>query len=414
MEKMEGTQMGTLPKEVLKSLIKEYDIKEAKDIKAMLKDLFAETIQEMLTSELDEELGYSKYDYKNKKGTNSRNGSSPKQVKSEYGPIDLNIPRDRKGEFEPQIVKKNQVDVSGIEDQILSMYAKGMTNRDIENHINELYGFEASPTLISRITDKIIPLAKDWQSRPLEEIYAIVFMDAIHYNVRKDGAVVKKAAYILIGIDLDGEKDVLGIWIGENESAKFWLGVLTDVKNRGVKDILISSVDGLTGFSEAIRAVFPQTEIQRCIVHQIRNSTKYVSYKDLKAFVADLKEIYQAATEEKALEALLQLEEKWAAKYPHAIKSWKNNWAELSTFFKYPLEIRKIIYTTNSIESYNRQLRKVTKPKSIFPTDDSLFKMLYLATMDITKKWTGRIQNWIQIRAQLNIHFEERIPKKYI
>jgi putative transposase len=403
--------MGTLPKEVIKNLIKEYDLKDTKDINNMLKDLFAETIEEMLKAELDEELGYSKYDYKNKSGDNSRNGSSKKRVKFERGPIELSIPRDRNGEFEPQIVKKNQTDVSSIEDQILSMYAKGMTNRDIESHITELYGIGASPTLISRITDKILPLAKEWQNRSLDDIYAIVFMDAIHYNVRKDGAVVKKAAYILIGVNLEGEKDVLGIWIGENESAKFWLGVLTDIKNRGVKDILISSVDGLTGFSEAIRAVFPQTQVQRCIIHQIRNSTKYVSYKDLKAFVADLKEIYQAPTEEAALEALFLLEKKWSAKYPHAVKSWQSNWDELSTYFKYPPEIRKIIYTTNSIESYNRQLRKVTKSKSIFPTDDALFKMLYLATMDITKKWTGRIQNWGLIRSQLNIHFEERIPK---
>ena len=325
------------------------------------------------------------------------------------GEVQLQVPRDRKGEFEPVVVKKHQNDVSSIEDQVLSMYAKGMSVRDIQTHLNDIYGVEASPGLISNITDKIMPVIRDWQSRPLQEVYAVLFLDAIHYKVRQEGQIVNKAAYMIIGIDLDGQKDVLGMWIGESESAKFWLNILNELKNRGVKDILITSVDNLSGFSEAISACFPKTQIQKCIVHQIRNSTRYVSYQDLKKFTTDLKPIYKAISEEKALEELDRFEEKWGKKYPLAIKSWRSNWPELATFFRYPAEIRKIIYTTNIIESYHRQLRKVTKPKSVFPTDDALLKILYLITVDITKKWTGRIQNWGLILAQFSIYFEDRL-----
>ncbi|AUS97693.1 IS256 family transposase [Clostridium thermosuccinogenes] len=372
--------------ELLDQLIKEYNIKDTDDIKNMLKDLMGSTIQRMLNSELDEELDYEKYDVQNKETDNSRNGYSKKTVRSEYGEIELDIPRDRNGEFEPQIVKKNQTEIKGIEGQIISMYAKGMSNRDIETHLQELYGIEVSPTLISRITDKILPEIKEWQSRMLKSVYPIVFMDAIHYSVRKDGIVVKKAVYIAIGIDLESQKDILGMWIGEAESSKFWLSIMNEIKNRGVRDILITSVDGLNGFSEVIRAVFPMTEIQRCIVHQIRNSTKFISYKDLRSFTADLKPIYKAATEALALQELDAFESKWGSKYPNAVRSWRNNWEELSVFFKYPREIRKIIYTTNAIENFNRQLRKVTKTKSAYPSDDALIKALYLAVRDITKK----------------------------
>jgi Transposase and inactivated derivatives len=401
--------MPIIPKDQLKALIKEYNLKDPKDIQEMLKKLFGDTLQEMLEAELDHELGYSKYDYKNKQTDNSRNGYSSKAVKSNYGKVDLDVPRDRNGEFEPAVVKKNQTDISSIEDQVLSMYAKGMSTRDIERHVESLYGIDTSPELISRITDRIIPMINEWQSRPLSPIYAIVFMDAIHYKVRQDGRVITKAAYTAIGVDLDGIKDVLGIWIGENESSKYWLSVINEIKNRGTKDILIASVDGLNGFPEAIKAVFPDTEIQRCILHQIRNSTKFISYKDIKSFVADLKKIYKAATEEAAISALEDLEEKWAKKYPLSVKSWKNNWSELSAYFKYPEELRRIIYTTNSVENFHRSLRKVTKAKSAFVNDMALMKILYLATIDTTKKWTERMREWPIIYSQLDIYFGERI-----
>ncbi|EPY2279091.1 IS256 family transposase, partial [Clostridium sporogenes] len=396
-------------KELIKQLIKETKPTSAKDVQETLKDLFADTLKEMLEAELDDHLGYSKYDYKNKNTTNSRNGRNSKKVLSDLGEFDLTVPRDREGSFEPQVVKKNQTDISGIEDQVIGMYAKGMTTRDIATHLENIYGFEASPTLISGITDKITPVAKEWQNRPLEPVYPIIFMDAIHYKVKQDNRVINKAAYAVIGVNLDGIKEVLGIWIGGNETSKYWLLVLNELKNRGVNDILIACVDGLNGFTEAIKAIYPHTEIQRCIIHQIRNSSKYVSYKDLKEFNADLKLVYTATTEEAALAELERFEQKWGDKYLIAIRSWKNNWDELATFFKYPPEIRKIIYTTNAMESYNRQLRKVTKARSIFPSDDALLKMLYLATMDISKKWTQSIRGWAQILAQLSIFFEGRI-----
>lgn len=407
---MEGTQTMSFSKEeLIKILAKDPNIKTAEDIQNVLKDLFGGMLQQMLEAELDNHLGYEKHDYQNKTTTNSRNGKSRKTMKSNLGYFDLDVPRDRDGSFEPEIVKKYQTDVSHLESSIIGMYAKGMTTRDIASQVNEIYGMDISPTLVSNITDKVIPMIREWQSRPLETVYPIVFMDAIHFKVRKDNTVVSKAAYAAIGVNLEGKKDVLGIWIGASESSKYWLLVLNELKNRGVKDILIASVDGLVGFNEAIRAVYPNTEIQRCIIHQIRNSSKYLSYKDLKAFNADLKLVYTAATEEVALAELDRLEEKWGEKYLIAVRSWRNNWNELSTFFKYPPEIRKIIYTTNAMESYNRQLRKVTKTKSIFPNDESLMKILYLATIDITKKWTQSIRGWAQILAQLSIFFEGRL-----
>jgi transposase-like protein len=325
--------------------------------------------------------------------------------------VEIEEPRDRNGEFEPTIVKKHQTTLNGdIEEKIISMYAKGMTQSDIEAHIQEIYGLEISESTVSRITDKILPIAKEWQRRPLEGIYAVMFMDAIHYHVRKEGSIVKKAVYIAIGIDLNGSKNVLGMWVGENESAKFWLSVMNEIKNRGVDDILIACVDGLTGFTDAIEAVYPKTEIQKCIIHQIRNSTKFVSHKDIKALMADLKSVYGAPDEQSALFALDTFEQKWSKKYPKIAVSWRTNWVNLATYFKYPKEVRTLIYTTNSIEGFNRQLRKVTKNKGVFPTDDSLFKMLYLAMMDITKKWTGRRKDWGQIHSQLEIFFDDRLP----
>ena len=395
--------------EILKKLIEEYDVKTTRDVQEMLKDLFASTIHEMLEAELEDHLGYDKYDNKNKNTKNSRNGYRSKKVKYDFGEIQINIPRDRNGDFEPKVIRNYENDISGIEDQVIGMYSKGMSTRDISSHLKSIYGIDVSHSLVSKITDRVLPLAHEWQNRPLDMIYPIVFMDAIHYKVRSEGRIVNKAAYIAIGINLEGIKEVLGIWIGENESSKYWLKVLTDIKNRGVKDILITSVDGLVGFSDAIKVVFPNTEIQRCVVHQIRNTLNYVSYKHRKEFARDLKLVYTATTEDVALNELTLLEEKWGQHYAIALRSWRNNWDELATYFKYPKEIRTLIYTTNAMESYNRLLRKVTKSKSIFPSDDSLHKSLYLSTMDISEKWTQKIRNWNQILAHMTIYFEERL-----
>ncbi len=399
-------------REKIRELLQSSGISSMEDIQNLFKETIAEFMENGLDAELDDELGYSRYDYRNKNTDNSRNGHSSKTLRTSFGDVEVSVPRDRKGEFEPQLLKKNQTSVSqDIEEKILSMYAKGMTTSDIEEHIRDIYGIDVSDTTVSRITDKILPVAKEWQQRPLETVYAVVFMDAIHYHVRSEGRIIKKAVYIAIGINLDGRKDVLGMWVGENESAKFWATVLNGLKNRGVEDIFIACTDNLTGFSSAIEAVFPKTEIQNCIIHQLRNSSKYVSYKDLKALMADLKAVYAAVDEETALNALDVFAEHWDKKYPKISQSWRDNWANLSTYFKFPQEVRRLIYTTNAIEGFNRQLRKVTKSKSVFPTDDSLLKMLYLAMMDITKKWTGRRQDWSKIYAQLTIFFEERLPE---
>ena len=399
-------------RELLKELIQLTGTKTALQAQDLVKEILSGTLETMLNSELEEELGYSKYDYKNKQTENSRNGYSKKNILTSNGEIELNIPRDRAGEYEPQIIEKHQTRLSGdIEEKIISMYAKGMTQNDISSHIQDMYGFEVSDSVVSRITDKILPIAKEWQMRPLERIYAIMFLDAIHYNVRQEGRVVKKAVYIAIGITLEGIKDVMGLWIGENESAKYWLSVLNELKTRGIEDILIACTDNLTGFADAISAVYPKADLQHCIIHQIRNSTKYVSYKDIKALMADLKKVYRATTEQQASDNLEDFREKWSGKYPKIYESWKRNWGNLSTYFAYPPEIRKIIYTTNQIENFNRQLRKVSKAKSIFPNDDSLFKILYLATCDITRKWTGKRLDWNPIRMQLAIYYEGRIPE---
>ena len=411
---MARRKMDPEKRSFIKGLLEHYQPKDAQDVQNMLKDLLGETLQDMLESEMDEHLGYSKYDYRNKETEDSRNGYSAKTVTSSMGPIELDIPRDRNGEFEPQIVKKHQTDISTIEDQVLSMYTKGMTTRDISKHLQDVYGVDASAEMISHMTDRILPIAREWQNRPLERKYAIVYMDAVHFNVREDNRTVKKAVYVAIGIRVTGQKEVLGMWIGGNESAKYWLGVLNEIKNRGTEDIMIVSVDGLTGFVDAIQAVFPKAEVQRCIVHQIRYSTKFISYKDRKEFVKDLKLVYKADTEEMAVVALDALEDKWGAKYPASVTSWRNNWPQLSVYFKYPPEIRRLIYTTNAIENFNRQLRKVTKAKSVFPTDDALFKILYLAMSEATEKWTGKAWDWGQTLDQLYIYFEGRISPEDI
>jgi hypothetical protein len=398
-----------IDKEIFKALIEDYGIKDTDDIKDMLKDLMSGTIQTMLKAEIEHELGYAKNSVSEKNTSNSRNGYSKKTVRSEYGNINLDIPRDRNAEFEPQIIPKYQREITGIEGQILSLYAKGMSSRDIEEHLNNLYGIDVSPSMISKITDKIIPEIREWQSRQLEDVYPIVFMDAIHYSVRKEGIVVKKAVYLAIGIDREERKEVMGFWIGENESSKYWLNILNELKNRGVQDILIMSVDNLRGFSEAISSVFSRTEIQKCIVHQIRNSIRHISYKDVREFASELKEMYNAPTLEQAENRLDALEEKWGKKYMAVINSWRSNWNELTTYFKYDTKIRKLIYTTNPIESLNRQLRKYTKTKSLYPTDEALMKSVYLSLKEATKKWTGRISGWGEIYSQLSIYFEGRI-----
>lgn len=398
---------------LVNEFIKQFQPQAAADVQDILKEMFAPVLQGMLEGEMDDHLGYKKYqrtaEEDQEPGSNSRNGHSPKTVTTSYGDVEIDIPRDRNGEFEPQVVKKYQKDVSDIEGKIISMYAKGMSTRDISSHMQDIYGIEASAEMISRITDRVLPEARSWQSRPLESKYVVMFMDAIHYHVKQDAAVIKKAVYIAIGIRLDGVKEVLGMYIGGNESAKCWVGVLNDLKSRGMQDVLVACVDGLTGFGDAIGSVFPQADVQRCIIHQIRSSTRFVVTKDLKPFMRDLKPVYKASTQDEAWESLLALEQAWGRKYPACIKSWKDNWNELTSFFSYPVELRKLIYTTNAIEGFNRQLRKVTKTRTVFPTDDALFKLLFLAMTDITAKWTGKPYNWNMIISQLLIKYPERL-----
>lgn len=403
--------MGTIPKNVLREIIKENDFKNPGEIYAYLKDAFKDLLQEMLEAEMDVYLGYDKNDVKNKQTDNYRNGHSQKTVKSQYGEVDLSIPRDRKGEFEPKIVPKYKRDISEIEEKIISLYARGMSTRDIHDQIKDLYGIDVSAEMVSKITERIVPEIREWQNRPLNAIYPFVFMDAIHYKIREDGHILNRAAYVVIGVGIDGIKDILGIWIGENESSKFWLGVLNELKNRGVEDVLMFCVDGLTGLKEAIETAFPKSEVQRCIIHQLRNSFKYVSYKDLKIFSKDFKQVYTAASEDIAMEKFYEIKEKWGKQYPFAIRSWENNWDVISPFFKFPDEVRKIIYTTNIIEGLHRQFRKVTKSKSMFPSDQSLEKMLYLASLNVMKKWTQRYKNWDRVLSQLLIMFEGRLEQ---
>ena len=370
--------------------------------------LFSKTIEEMLEAELTTQLGYERYDVEGHHSGNSRNGHYSRKMRTSGGDAEIKVPRDRNGEFQSDLLKKNS---NEIEQKIIAMYAKGMSTRDIQDLLTELYGIDVSPDTISAITDKVWPLVEDWQNRPLAPVYAILYLDAIHIKLKRDGKIANVAVYNVLGIDLEGHKEVLGHWIGDGgEGANFWLSVITDLQNRGVQDVFIASVDGLTGFKEAIQAVFPDTKEQRCIIHQIRHSLKYVTWKDRKAFVGDLKTIYKAATQEEAEANLIKLEEKWGGKYGAAVRSWKNNWSDLATFFEFSQEIRRLIYTTNTVEGYHRQLRKVTKTKGVFPTEQSVRKLLYLATINITKKWTATIQNWALILNQLAIRFEDRWP----
>ncbi|MBZ9606531.1 IS256 family transposase [Clostridium estertheticum] len=399
--------MSNISKDILRDYINEQKFTSPNEVLTAMKSMFRDILQETLEAEMDSQLGYDKYDISEKRTPNSRNGYSKKTVKSELGAVDLNIPRDRNGEFEPKILPKYQRNITGIEDKIMALYAAGMTTRDISEQVKNLYEVEISAEMVSNITNRIMPVVTEWQNRPLEKTYSFIFMDAIHYKVRDDKHIIIKAAYVVLGVNMDGEKEVLGIWIGANESSKFWLSVLNDLRNRGLKNVLVFCVDGLSGFKEAIGAVYPFAKIQRCIIHQLRASMKYIPHKDKKAFAKDLKAVYGSVNEDLALENLNFAKEKWGSKYPNAIKSWEDNWDNLITFFVFPDYIRRIIYTTNAIESLNSQFRKVTKTKIIFPNDDSLMKMLYLATEKVSKKWTRVYANWDLVISQLNILFSE-------
>lgn len=396
-------------KEVIRNLISEYNITSAKDLQEALKDLLGDTIQDMLEAELDNFLGYEKYESTDKEKLNYRNGHTSKTLKSTLGPVEIDIPRDRNGEFEPKVVPKYKRDISEIEQKIIAMYARGMSTREINEHIQEIYGFEVSAEMVSKITDKILPEIEEWQKRPLDEVYPIVFIDAIHFSVKNNGVVLKKAVYVVLAVNIEGMKDVIGIYVGENETSKFWLSVLNDLKNRGVKDILILCADALSGIKEAINVAFPATEYQRCIVHQIRNTLKYVSDKDRKEFATDLKRIYTAPNESAGYDQMIEVSEKWDKKYPAAMKSWHSNWDVICPFFKYSQVLRKVMYTTNAIESLNSGYRRLNKSRSVFPSDQSLLKSMYLATLKITAKWTMRYRDWGIILGELQIMFEGRI-----
>lgn len=390
------------------------DVKNVEDLigrNGLITDLFKDTIQSMMQAELTNQLGYPKNLKIMAPGAdNKRNGSYSKKLRTSFGETQIEVPRDRNGEYEPQIIQKHQSNTNELERKIISMYGKGMTVSDLNEHLADMYGIEISDPMISQITDKIIPQIQEWQTRRLEKVYPIAYLDAIHFKIRENGVVSTKAAYIILAINLSGRKDILGMWIGDEEGAKFWLSVLTELQARGVEDILIACCDNLSGFSEAINSAFPNAIIQKCIIHQIRNSLKYIASKDQKIFLTDLKKVYKAATRNEAESNLLDLSEKWKKKYPLVIKSWENNWAELSAYFDYSPAIRHVIYTTNAIEGLNRQIRKVTKNKAVFPTRMSLEKMLFLAASDIMKRWTIKpMHNWSQTISQLAIHFPERV-----
>ena len=395
-------------KNIIAALIDEYNIETAEDIQEALKDLLGGTLKSMMEAEMDEHLGYESYERSN--NPNYRNGTKTKTVRGNFGEIELAVPQDRDSTFEPKIVKKRQKDISDIDQKIISMYVRGLTTRQISEQIEELYGFECSEGFISDVTDKILQDITDWQNRPLDDIYPILFIDAVHFSVREDHIIKKLAAYVILGVTLDGRKDVISLQIGENESSKYWLGVLNDLKNRGVKDIMIICADGLTGIKEAINTAFPKTEYQRCIVHQVRNTLKYVPYKDKKAFATDLKSIYLAPNEQQGHENLERVTEKWSEKYPNALKSWEQNWDVLTPIYKFSSDVRKVIYTTNAIESLNSTYKKLNRQRSIFPNDTALLKALYLATLQATKKWGQPLRNWAKVYGEFSIMYEGRLP----
>lgn len=394
-------------KNIIAGLLQEYDIQSAQDIEAALKDLLGGTIQSMLEAELDNHLGYDNYERSS--NTDYRNGTKPKVLRSSYGEIPIDVPQDRDGDFEPKIVQKRKKDISGIEQKIIAMYAKGLSTRQISEQIEDIYGFDVSEGMVSDITDKLLPEIEEWQKRPLSDVYPIVFIDAVHFSVRDERVVKKLAAYVILGVNADGIKEVLGIYIGENESSKYWLGVLNELKNRGVKDILVLCADGLTGIKESIAAAFPNTEYQRCIVHQIRNTLKFVADKDKKEFSKDLKSIYQAANEEIGYQNMIEVSKKWEKHYPNSMKSWQQNWDAIVPMFKFSADVRKVIYTTNAIESLNSTYRRLNRQRSVFPSDTALLKALYLATYEATKKWSKPLRNWGKVYGELSIMYEGRL-----
>jgi len=391
---------------IISSLLEEYDIETADDIQEALKDLLGGTIKSMLESEMDEHLGYKNYERND--NNNYRNGTKKKTLRSNYGEFEIDVPQDRQSSFEPEVVKKRQKDISNIDQKIISMYAKGMTTRQIAEQMEEIYGFECSESFISNVTDKIIAEIEDWQKRPLDEVYPIVFIDAVHFSVREDNRIKKLAAYVILGYSKDAMKEILSLEIGENESSRYWLGVLNNLKNRGIKDIMVLCADGLSGIKEAINAAFPETEYQRCIVHQVRNTLKYVAYKDMKPFANDLKGIYLAPDEKTGYEELEKVRKKWEKIYPNVMKSWELNWDVLSPIFKFSREVRKVIYTTNAIESLNSTYKKLNSQRSVFPSDKALLKSLYLASSEATKKWTQPLRNWGKVYGEFSIMYEGR------
>lgn len=411
-EPVHHVQMTEGKRQIIQQLLQEYDIETAEDIQDALKDLLGGTIKEMMEAEMDDHLGYSKSERVDRDEiTNYRNGTKKKQVNSSYGSVTIDVPQDRESTFEPQVVKKRQKDISAIDNKIIAMYAKGMTTRQISDTLMDIYGFEASEGFISDVTDKILPQIEEWQNRPLDDVYPVIYIDAIHYSVRDNGIIKKLAAYVILGINLEGRKEVLSIEVGQNESSKYWLGVLNNLKNRGVNDILIICADGLTGIREAINAAFPNTEYQRCLVHQVRNTLKYVADKDRKPFAADLKKIYAAPNSDRAEQIRDEVMEKWSEKYPNAMKSWVVNWDAITPIFKFSSDVRKVIYTTNAIESLNSTYRRLNRQRSVFPSDQALLKALYLATFEATKKWTMPIRNWGKVYGELSIMYEGRLPE---
>lgn len=391
------------------------ELKKCKTIKdlmgkdGLIKQIMKEAIETMLQAELDEHLGYAKHESAERAYGNTRNGTTSKNIRTSAGMLPLEIPRDRSASFEPQVVKKHQRDISEFDEKIISMYARGMTTRDIQDHVLDIYGAEISPAMVSLITDKVEGKAREWQSRVLDAVYAIVYFDAIHYKVRENGKIIMKAAYTCLAIDLEGKKHLLGIWIGEHEGAHFWATVFSELRARGVLDILIACVDGLKGLPDALHSIFPKTEVQLCVVHMIRNSLKFIGYKNVTPFLVDLKTVYTAPSKLEAEKALKDFSEKWATMHPLAVKPWIVHWDNVSAFFQYPPDLRKIIYTTNAVEGVHRQFRKVTKNRSVMPNDDALFKILFLAGENVQKKWVLPVRNWSSIISSLHLHFRERI-----
>ena len=394
---------------IIQSLIEEYDIETADDIQAALKDLLGGTIKSMMEAEMDKHLGYDPYERCEK--DNYRNGSKRKSVRSRYGEFELEVPQDRNSTFEPQVVQKRQKDISEIDQKIISMYARGLTTRQISEQIEDIYGFDCSEGFISNVTDKILQDIDDWQKRPLNSVYPIVFIDAFHFSVREDHVIKKLAAYVMLGINADGKKEVISLQIGENESSKYWLGVLNELKNRGVEDIMVICADGLAGIKEAISAAYPKAEYQRCIVHMVRNTLKYVNYKDMKSFASDLKTIYHAPDEKTAYENMQEVTEKWNSKYPNSMKRWEDNWDAVTPIFKFSQDVRKVIYTTNAIESLNSTYKKLNRQRSVFPSDTALLKALYLSTMQATKKWYLPIRDWAKVYGEFCIMYPGRMPE---